>query len=160
MATITKLIKGRLTDSQEVNSEIITDLSQKKGDRIVVKAIYSDGYQYLIVYNCLPLTAFEIKKEIVTSISHYEKFPREGKNIDDLKWNSVDVENIDKNIFPNRQNLITDNDTTVNIGTEEEPNIIGKYDYFRYSALGRSMEKLCFDDIEDRLIKAGLYIKP
>jgi len=149
---ISEIIYGRLAVENDINSEIITDLSVKQGDRLVIRMIHDNGTETLQVINNMPYC--ENKGEITTFQKFYTRFDSTDT------WNSLDSTLIDTIVYPKGEAMITKKTDEVNVGTEEEPIITNKYDIFRYSAIGRGIENLVFSDSIQRLIDAGLYIKP
>ena len=149
---ISRIIYGRLIVENDINSEIITDLSIKEGDRLVIRMIHDNGTETLQVINNMPYC--ENKGEIKTFQKFYTRFDASDT------WNSLDSTLIDTNVYPNGEAMITKQTDEVNLGTEEEPILTNKYDMFRYSAFGRGIEMEVFNSSIQRLIEAGLYIIP
>jgi hypothetical protein len=114
--------------------------------------VFEDDTQMLQVYLNMPYCDFN--KEIKTFHKFFVRFSES-----DL-WNSLDENLIDKTVYPNGNVMITSNHEFVNIGTESEPNLVSKYDYFKYSALGRGIENELKRDGIQRLVDAGIYVKP
>ena len=103
--TITKL--RFLTDN--VNGEFITDLTAHEGDKIGVKLVFEDDTEYLIAYNSMVNTAFT--GSMVTHISHFTRYASTEL------WNSVDIELIDKDIFPNLNSQVINQELYFDVQT-------------------------------------------
>lgn len=113
MENIKQAIEGRLTDSKDVNSVIITDFTLKKGDRTVVKYILEDNTQYLLVFISLNIS---YNGSFQTVYEHYFRI-----NEGDLWIPLVDAKNVDAEIFPTFDRSTTDDSDIISLTDPNAP---------------------------------------
>lgn len=164
MKAIQTITPGRLTDSNNINSTLITDLTQNVGDKIAVKITFTDSTQYLLVVDA---QFFSYAGIVESRVQHYVRFS------ENELWNSLDVSLIDKTVFPSINSLVTSNRLVINtttgvlydttdsgvdktVFTNENGTLKSGfsyyYDYLRYSPLGKGIENALIADITKRLL--------
>lgn len=159
MNTIQTLTVGRLINSRNVNDGISTDFTNKNFKVPVVLANLINGGKYLAVISDINIGF--LSESLVTTIIHYEFSTISNK------WNKLDSSNIDTDLYPNLDKLITNTSVLLNITNGKVANVgdaitlnpngtqkniyVSYFDYLRFSTLGLSIETMLTNDVKARL---------
>lgn len=168
MQPIQSILIGRLNNSADVNGGIAFSTNNVNFVPCI-QITFVSGAKYLIVVKGLHIS-YE-GQNATTFLGHYEFSSISGK------WNLLDANNIDTDIFPNIDKLVTDSNTLINIQTGKITNtsdnnaynitrdangtIIGRVlksnytnfsFYLRFNQIGISLETAAIQDLYRRFL--------